>query len=126
MGEIDLQRNEREPLVLHLSDDLAQLFLVDKKFPSPERINIAVAAVRIRTDVRCLQPELAVSDHRIAIGDVRLLLAQGLYFCPFEHDPGFVGLDDSVLVSGFTVGGYQRIARFLLDRHRVSKILCIV
>ena len=58
LGEIDAERDEREPLLLCLAEELIDLLAVEKQFPSAERFVVHDVAVAIGTDVAVVEKGL--------------------------------------------------------------------
>ena len=59
LGEIDAERDKREPLLLGLAQKLIDLLTVEQQFPSTERFVIHDVAVAVGTDVAVMKKCLA-------------------------------------------------------------------
>ena len=58
-GEIDTERDKREPLLLGLTQELIDLLAVEEQFPSTERLMIHDVAMAVGTDVAVVEKDLA-------------------------------------------------------------------
>ena len=67
LGEIDAERDEREPLLLRLGKEFIDLFAVEEQFPGTERLVIHDVAVAIRTDVAVVEKDLALPHAGVTI-----------------------------------------------------------
>ena len=66
-GEIDAERDEREPLLLRLAEELIDLLAVEKQFPSTERLVIHDVAVAVGTDVAVVEKDLTTLHAGVTI-----------------------------------------------------------
>src|SRR5688500_12189968 len=60
--EVDLERNERAPLLLDASDQLADLLAMEEQPARSKRVDVPAAARLVGADVHVVQPDLAVVD----------------------------------------------------------------
>src|SRR4051794_29290642 len=103
---MEIERDEREALLLDLPDQTADLALVHQQL---------LGAVGFRTDVRrrgaervdaaADQPELAVADDDVAVAQLHLTGPDRLDLPAGEHHPCFMALLDLVLEAGAAVLG---------------------
>ena len=63
--EVDLERNERQPLTLDGASHLADLFAMQQKLPRPRRLVIEVARLFVRRYVKIEQKNLTIFDDRV-------------------------------------------------------------
>ena len=67
LGEVDAERDEREPLLLRLAKELIDLLAVEKQLPSAERLVIHDVAVAVRTDVAVVEKDLSALHAGVTI-----------------------------------------------------------
>ena len=67
LGEIDAERDEREPLLLRLAEEFNDLLAVEKQFPGAERFVIHDVAVAVGTDVAVVEEDLATLHAGVTI-----------------------------------------------------------
>ena len=67
LGEIDAERDEREPLLLRLAEEPIDLLAVEEQFPSTERLVIHDVAVAVGTDVAVVEKDLAALHAGVTI-----------------------------------------------------------
>jgi hypothetical protein len=67
LGKIDAERDEREPLLLRLAEELIDLLAVKEEFPSTERLVIHDVAVAVGADVAVVEKDLAVLHAGVTI-----------------------------------------------------------
>jgi len=67
LGEIDAERDEREPLPLCLAEELVDLLAVKEQFPSTEGLVIHDVAVAVGTDVAVVEEDLATLHAGVTI-----------------------------------------------------------
>ena len=104
MAEIQLQRHQGKALFLGLPDQFLDLPFVHQQLPVPERIHVEPVPVFIGADVEVVQVHLAGFGHcRIGILQVGLALTEGFHLRAGEHDAGFIGFVDVVVMPGFPV-----------------------
>src|SRR5437588_10953716 len=63
--EVDLERNERQPLTLDGADHLADLLAMQQELPRPRRLVIEVARLFVRRYVKIEQKNLTIFDDRV-------------------------------------------------------------
>src|SRR5262245_42641931 len=117
--EIELERHEREPLLRHLADHLANLIAMQQQLPLPQLTVGGRAAMTIRTDVDVEHPHLAVVDPRVAVAEVDPPLADRLHLRAKQRHARFPGVEDVIVVAGLAVLG-DRSLRFLAIGLRAS------
>jgi hypothetical protein len=104
-GEIDAERDDRQPLLLGLNQELIDLLAMEQEFPSTERLMIRKVAVAIRTDVAMVEKDLSLSHTGITVLQVHAPISQGLDLRALEHDARFELFLYEIVVVGFAVGG---------------------
>ena len=67
LGEIDAERDEREPLLLRLAEELIDLLAVEEQFPSTERLVIHDVAVAVGIDVAVVKKDLTALHAGVTI-----------------------------------------------------------
>ena len=67
IGEIDAERDNRQPLLLRLCEELVDLFAMEQEFPGAKRFMIRKVAVAIRTDVAMVEKDLSFFHTGITI-----------------------------------------------------------
>ena len=67
IGEIDAERDDRQPLLLRLDKEFIDLFAMEQEFPGTERFMIRKVAVAVRTDVAMVKKDLSFSYAGITI-----------------------------------------------------------
>jgi hypothetical protein len=67
LGEIDTERDEREPLLLRLAKELIDLLAMEEQLPSAERLVIHDVPVAVRTDVTVVEKDLAILHAGVTI-----------------------------------------------------------
>ena len=71
--QMDVERDERQSLLIHLSTPLVDFTSVGQKFAGPERIVVKkTAGVAVGRDVHVVQLQFAVADQTEAIPQVGL------------------------------------------------------
>jgi hypothetical protein len=103
---VQVQRHQREALLLDLADQAADLVLVHQQLLGAVGFGHHVrgrAAQRI--DAAADHEQLAVADVHVAVGQLHLAGADGLDLPAREHDAGLEGLLDVVFMAGAAVLG---------------------
>ena len=104
--EVQVQRHQREALLLDLADQALDLFLVHQQLLGAVGLGLHMgrgAAQRI--DAAADQVELAIADDHVSVGQLHLPGAYGLDLPAQQHDAGFVPLLDVVFKAGTAVFG---------------------
>src|SRR6266850_1934477 len=104
LREIDAERDEREPLLLRLAEELIDLLAVEEQFPSTERLVIHDVAVAVGTDVAVVEKDLAVLHAGVTILQVHTPLSQGFDLRTLEYDARLELLFNEIIVVGLAVG----------------------
>lgn len=76
LGEVDAKRDEREPLLLCLAEELIDLLAVEEQFSSTERLVIHDVAMAVGADVAVVEKDLAVLHAGITILQVHAPVSQ--------------------------------------------------
>src|SRR5262249_5567470 len=103
--EVQAGRNQREALLLSLSDQLADFVLVDKQLTGPERGVVEDVAVIVGTDVSIQKPELAVLDQTVGILEVGLASPDGFHLRPSQNDAGLKFFEQEVVMRRDPING---------------------
>src|SRR5207248_4942760 len=98
-AEINLERNQGEPLTLHRADHLADLLPVQEELPRPRGLVIEVARLFVGRYVQVEQKNLSILNDRVRISDVGLSVPQRLYLAAGQNDSRFPGVEDVIVVS---------------------------
>ena len=67
LGEIDAERDEREPLLFRLAEELIDLLAVEEQFPRTERLVIHDVAVAVGADVAVVEKDLTFPHAGVTI-----------------------------------------------------------
>ena len=67
IGEVDTERDDRQPLLLRLDEEFIDLLAMEQEFPGTERFMIRKVAVAIRTDVAMVEKDLSLSHTGVTI-----------------------------------------------------------
>src|SRR5690606_17549089 len=87
-AKVEIERNQREPLLLDGADQAPDLAGVQEQFAGPKGIDVPIAGRVVRADVHSVDPYLAVLDPRERAGHVDAPGAHGLDLRPRENDAG--------------------------------------
>lgn len=124
LGEIDAERDEREPLLLCLAEELMNLLTVEKQFPGTERFVIHDVAVAVGTDMAVVEKDLAVLHAGITILQVHAPIAQGFDLRTLEHDARLELLFNEIVVVGLAIRDHRFFEAVLLFPHQASDFHC--
>ena len=107
---VEVERNEGEALLLDLADQAPDLLLVHEQLLGPVGFGLDMGRrAAERVDAAADQPQLAVADDDVAVGQLHLAGTDRLDLPAGEDHPRLVPLLDVVLEAGTAVLG---------DRHR--------
>src|SRR5438045_9703469 len=67
--EVDLERNERQPLTLAGADHLADLLAMQQKLPRPRRLVIEVARLFVRRYVQIEQNNVSILRELVGVSE---------------------------------------------------------
>ena len=67
IGKIDAERDDREPLLLRLDEELVDLLPMEEQFPGAQRLVVRKVAVAVGTDVAMVKKDLALFHAGITI-----------------------------------------------------------
>src|SRR4030042_1593 len=95
--EIETQRDQGEPLLLHLADEPFYLMPVKEEFPVADRIVVEAVRPLVYGDIHAGKVYLAVFYARVSFLYAGLFLAQRFYLAPDQYDPRLEGINDLVL-----------------------------
>src|SRR6202162_1757990 len=112
--EVDLQRDEGQPLALNRADHLANLLSVQKELSRAGGLVIEVARLFVGRYVQVEQKNLSVLNDRVGISDVGLSVPQRFHLAPGQNDTRLPCVDDVVVVPGAFVPR-DRLLRIFLD-----------
>ncbi len=119
-GEIDAERDDRQPLLLGLNQELIDLLAMEQEFPSTERLMIRKVAVAIRTDVAMVEKDLSLSHAGITVLQVHAPISQGLDLRALEHDARLELLFNEIVVVGFAIRDHRFFEAIFLFPHQAS------
>jgi len=119
-GEIDAERDDRQPLLLGLNQELIDLLAMEQEFPGTERLMIRKVAVAIRTDVAMVEKDLSLSHTGITVLQVHAPISQGLDLRALEHDARLELLFNEIVVVGFAIRDHRFFETVLLFPHQTS------
>ena len=120
LGEIDAERDKREPLLLSLAQELIDLLTVEKQFSSTERFVIHDIAVAVWTDVAVVKKCLATFHAGVTVLEVHAALSNGFDLSPLEHDSSLELFFDEIVVIGLAIRDDHLCKAFLLFSHSAS------
>ncbi len=119
-GEIDAERDDRQPLLLGINQEFIDLLAMEQEFPSAERLMIRKVAVAIRTDVAMMEKDLSLFHTGITVLQVHAPISQGLDLRALEHDARLELLFNEIVVVGFAIRDHRFFETVLLFPHRAS------
>ena len=67
-----------------------------------------------RRELRADQPGLALLDDHVGFGDIPSSVAQALHFPAHQHQAGFIGVFDEVVVPGAPIEGDDAVGVLLV------------
>ena len=102
--EIHHQRNKGHAVALGRGPKACNLAPFDQQFAFAALFMAEHGAV-VRCDVGVCQPQFAVVDRGVAVGNVRLAKAQRFHFGPVQHDADFEIIFDRVVIARAPVLG---------------------
>lgn len=117
--EIDLQRDDRQTLLLRLSQKTLDLTFPEKEFSLPGGIMIEDIPVAVRTDMTIIEKNLLFFNHREAVFEVDPPLTERLDLGSSQGDAGLEGLFDKKIVEGLSIGDNDCVPVFFI-RHRLQ------
>jgi len=120
LGEIDAERDEREPLLLRLAEEFNDFLAVEKQFPGAERFVIHDVAVAVGTDVAMVEKDLPVPHAGVTILQVHAPISQGLDLRALEHDARFELFCYEIVVVGLAIRDYCFFETVFLFPHQAS------
>ncbi len=101
--EVNVERNQREALLLGTFSKLVKFAFVNEQLARPLRLVIHQVGLRVFVNVGSDQPQLPVANARVSFFDRNLRVANTLHFAADQRDPAFQLVDDVVLVPRFAV-----------------------
>ena len=119
-GEVDAERDEREPLLLCLAEELVDLLAVEEQFSSTERLVIHDVAMAVGADVAVVEKDLTVLHARIAILQVHAPVSQRFDFRTLEHDACLELIFNKVIVVGLAIRDHRFLETVFLFPHWAS------
>lgn len=120
LGEINAERDEREPLLLRLAKEFIDLLTVEEQFPRTEWLVIHDVAVAVGTDVAVVKKGLAVLYAGITILEVHPPISQGFDLRTLKHDARLKFLFNEIVVVGLAIRGHRFLETVLLFPHQAS------
>src|SRR5215217_4379881 len=103
--EVQVERDEREPALLGLADELLDLGAVHEHLALATRSVVGPRALRVLGDVHMLQPHLAAVDGGEPVDQRGTAGPQALHLRAGEHQAHLVGVEDRVVVPRLLVLG---------------------
>src|SRR3954469_18366913 len=103
--EVQVQRDEREPALLDLPDQLVDLAAVHEHLALATRGVVGPGALHVLGDVHVLQPDLAVVDRGEPVDEGGPAGAEALHLGAGQRQPHLVGVEDRVVVPRLLVLG---------------------
>ena len=101
--QIDLGRNQREPLFPDVDVQLFDLPAVQQQFPIADRRVVLAISVRVLADVGVDQPCLVAEHGAIGLFELDLAVLGGLHFGAGEDHPGFEAFHQKIVVARLPV-----------------------
>ena len=120
LGEIDAERDEREPLLSCLAEELIDLLAVEEQFPRTERLVIHDVAVAIGTDMAVVEKDLVALHAGVTILQVYATLSQGFDLRTLEHDARLELLFNEIVMVGLTIRNHCFFEAVLFFPHQES------
>jgi len=103
LGEIDAERDEREPLLLRLPEQLNDLLAVEEQFPRSEGVVIHDVAVAVGTDVAVVEEGLSALHTGVTVLEVHAAFSDGFDLGPLEHDARLELFFNEIVVVGLPI-----------------------
>src|SRR3954468_18273118 len=103
--EVQVERDERQPALLGLADELVDLGAVHEHLALAAGGVVGPGALGVLGDVHVLQPHLAAVDGGEAVDQRRTTGTQALHLGAGEHQTHLVGVQDRVVVPRLLVLG---------------------
>ena len=116
-GEINAERNEREPLLLRLAEEFIDLLAMEEQFPRTERLMIHDVAVAIGTDVAMVKKRLAALYAGVTVLEIHPSLSKGFHLRTLEHNACLELLLNEIVVVGLAICGYCLFEAIFLFPH---------
>src|SRR5690606_20220171 len=91
-SEMEVERDEGEPFLLHLADELAQLAPMEEELARAEGVMVEPVARRVRGDVKIMEPEFAPVERGEGVLEIGLSVAQRFHLGTLQDDSGFQGV----------------------------------
>ena len=115
--KINPQRDEGEPFLLRLPDQLVDFLPMQQQLAGAQGIVIHDIAVAVRADVTMVEKDLAVIDGGVAVLEIHPAIAQRLHFSPAKHHTRLQPLFNEVVVVGLPIGRDDLVLVLLLLFH---------
>ncbi len=120
LGEIDAERDEREPLLFRLAEELIDLLAVEEQFSRTERLVIHDVAVAVGTDVAVVEKDLVALHAGVTILQVYAPLSQGFDLRTLEHNARLELLINEIVMVGLAIRDHRFCEAVLLFPHQAS------
>jgi len=114
--EVELERHEREPLLLGPHSKLADLAAVHEQLALAARLMIELVGLHVFWNITADEPDLASLDLGIGFFERDLAVAQALYLAPHQHDAALERIEHFVFVPSASVLGHQPLIVVLAVR----------
>src|SRR6476469_4142203 len=103
--EVQVERDEREPALLDLADQLVDLGPVHEHLPLAPRGVVGPRALHVLRDVHVLEPHLAVVDRGEPVDERGAAGTKALHLGAGQREADLVGVEDRVVVPRLLVLG---------------------
>lgn len=102
--QVHLERNEGQPLLLYLADQLADLLAMQQQFASSAGIVVKkLTRGLMGRDMDVEQQDFTIADQGKSVSQIHLALSNGLHLRSHELNPGLKGLENLVEKPGLAV-----------------------
>jgi hypothetical protein len=109
LPEVDLERYERQPFVVRLSDEFFNLRFVQQELARPQWRMVKWAARQVFPDMAVQQPDGPGANYGIGVSKVRLSFAQRFHFGAKQHHTCLLLLKQEIIVRGGAILGNQQL-----------------
>ncbi len=111
-AEVHAQGNDGQALVVHLSFELIDLFLVQEQLPRTQRTVVKRPSRKVFANMEIDEPHFAAADYSVGIAQVASALAERFYFRAKQHHAGFKLLKENIIVGCSAILSYQDLFDF--------------
>lgn len=107
--QVELCRDQREPLLANLAQQLIDFLPVQQKLTTPHRFVVLAVAMRVLANVSIHEPSFPTYDIGIALFELYLAGTGGLYLRAGEDDAGLIGFQQEVVMPGLAIVADQAV-----------------